>query len=236
MKKEIFKGKERINFSEEELRQAACTIQDALLGSLPEANEVNCDLSEGFKRRMEVLIRKNKFHQVLHRTLQSFAAALLLILMCSGIWLAFDTEARADFLWWVRNAYENSIVYEFFGGWRKNEMPEIEFGWLPEGYTRAETNFDDNSGYVLFDGSEGEKIVVMYEFMYSGLYSEISDFDNNLEYEKVWIGGIPADFYFDPGEENSNVLLWMDEDKGICFIIISLLDKTDMIKIAENIT
>lgn len=236
MKENNFKVRGKTGFSEEELRQAACAIQDALLAALPEADEIECELSDGFRRRMDALMKKDKFRRRFRRTARNLAAALLFILLCSSIWLVFDTEARADFLRWVRNVYENSIVYEFFGDGREDKLPEIEFGWLPEGYTKAETNFGDNSGYVLFDSREGEKIVFMYEFMYSGLHSEISDFDNNLEYEKVWIGGMPADFYFDPGEEDSNVLLWIDEDKGVCFIIISLLEKTDMIKIAENIT
>lgn len=89
---------------------------------------------------------------------------------------------------------------------------------------------------MLFTSNDGEDIVFFYGYMYVGSDSEILTVsDNKIIYESVKVNGSSADFYLDSGENEANILWWIDEESGIAFDLNSLLGKEAMIKIAENI-
>lgn len=157
-----------IYFSDAELTQAACAVRDALTASLPDNDEIDHQFSAGFVSGMNILIRKNRAKNTFRKIMQSAAMILLSLLIGSGIWLATDTDAMADFSRWVRSVYENNFLYDFFGDMSSKPLPTLEFAWLPDGYTLAASEIDEEGGALLFSSEDGEDIVFGYGFMYSG--------------------------------------------------------------------
>lgn len=183
---------------------------------------------------MEALIRKGRRAHSFRRFARSAAAVLLMALMVAGIWLAFDGEARAEFLRWIRNEYENGIVYKFFARREEKMLPDVEVGWLPEGYAESVRKISSDHGYILFIDDNGERLVLYYRYMYSATSYSITC-DNNVVREEVFVNGEIADFYLDKGKESQNLLFWSNDNWGIKFNLDAALDKEVMIKIAENI-
>ena len=94
--------------------QAAKRVGEAMLASLPEPEDCTHEFSPEFERSMERLIQKTKRRAHVRRCLRSIAVAALAVVIGLSAWLAVDTEAQAAVVEWVRTAYEDSIVYEFF--------------------------------------------------------------------------------------------------------------------------
>lgn len=225
-----------ISFSDEQLQQAAYAVREALIISLPEPDEIEHEFSASFSSKITALIKREKNQRNIMHIMRGVAAIFLAALIGSGLWLSFDAEVRADFVWWVRSVYENSVLYEYFGNRKVGVLPKCEFGWLPDGYVKAIENIGEESGTVLFTSNDGEDIVFFYGYMYVGSDSEILTVsDNKIIYESVKVNGNSADFYLDSGENEANILWWIDEESGIAFDLNSLLGKEEMIKIAENI-
>lgn len=228
------KRKGSYSFSDGELREAAVKVMYALADALPENPEPEHAFSEGFQAKMRKLIRKSRAAQAFRTLARGAAAVLLMALITASVWLAFDGEARADFLQWVRNEYENGIVYKFFARREEKTLPEIVFGWLPEGCVESSAEVSRDHGYILFDVGNGENILLYYRYMYSATSYSITR-DSTVTHEEILLNGQSADFYLDEGEENQNVLFWSDDAWGIEFNLVATLDKNEMVKIAENI-
>lgn len=233
---ERFKEKRKgsYSFSDGELREAAVKVMYALADALPENPEPEHAFSEGFQAKMRKLIRKSRAAQAFRTLARGAAAVLLMALITASVWLAFDGEARADFLQWVRKEYEARIVYNFFEGREEKELPKIEFGWLPEDCVESSTEISYDHGYIYLIYSRDENIVFSYSFIHTDLSASITR-DDSLMCEKVFIKNIAGDFYMNLEEGSSNVLWWVDEESKIEFHINAPLDKETMIKIAENI-
>lgn len=228
------KRKGSYSFSDGELREAAVKVMYALADALPENPEPEHAFSEGFQAKMRKLIRKSRAAQAFRTLARGAAAVLLMALITASVWLAFDGEARADFLQWVRKEYEARIVYNFFEGREEKELPKIEFGWLPEDCVESSAEVSRDHGYILFDVGNGENILLYYRYMYSATSYSITR-DSTVTHEKVFVNDIAADFYGDLEDGGSNMLWWSNEAVGIEFDLNAPLDKETMIKIAENI-
>lgn len=190
--------------------------------------------SARFQAKMRALIKKSRRARAFRSFARSVAAVLLVALMVAGIWLAFDGEARAEFFQWIRNEYEERIVYNFFEKRETKALPEIEAGWLPEGYAETMEDTGKESRYILYTNNEGKSIIFYYRFIYSDLASSVTK-DRDIEYEEVSINDDFADFYHNIDGDDQNMLYWVDEEMNMELSINAFLGKDIMIKIAENI-
>lgn len=228
------KQEENYSFSDGELREAAVKVMHALADALPEDPEPEHEFSERFQAKMKALLMKSRVKRAVKSFARSAAAVLLMALMAAGIWLAFDEEARADFFQWVRDEYESGIVYKFFERREEKTLPRVEFGWLPEGSVESEAKINDDHGYILFNISSGEYLVLYYRYMYSETSYSITR-DSNVIHEVVFVNGKVADLYIDLEKDDPNMLLWTENAEGIEYNLNGSFDEETMIKIAENI-
>lgn len=228
------KQEENYSFSDGELREAAVKVMHALADALPEDPEPEHEFSERFQAKMKALLMKSRVKRAVKSFARSAAAAVLMALMAAGIWLAFDEEARADFFQWVRDEYESGIVYKFFERREEKTLPRVEFGWLPEGSVESEEKINDDHGYILFNISSGEYLVLYYRYMYSETSYSITR-DSNVIHEVVFVNGKVADLYIDLEKDDPNMLLWTENAEGIEYNLNGSFDEETMIKIAENI-
>ncbi len=61
------------------------------------------------------------------------------------------------------------------------------------------------------------------------------DRDGTETYKQVSVNGTSAEMYLDQNEENSNILIWMDENTGTIFRIFAPIGETELIKMAESV-
>lgn len=234
MSKADAEQKNEFCFNDNELEQAALLVRDALAELTPQPEDEAHIFSGHFLVEMNVLLKKTRIHHSLKKLGQSAAAVILLLLISSVVWLSFDVEARADFIQWIRNEYEDSIVYNFFNKKESSDFPDVEVQWLPEGFTESFSEYSNGSGDIIFTDSNGREIIFSYYIMTLQSSTSITQ-DGSIVHEEVLVNGKPADFYQDLDEADPNILWWTDEDSGIALELNALLTKDELVEIAENV-
>ena len=222
------------SFSENDLRNAARAVRKSMLASLPEPSEIECEFSEGFLNKMDVLIALDKRRQRVRLIARRVAMIFLAILLGLSTWLAIDTEARATAMKWIREVIEDNIYYRFFGTSKETKLPNFVPAWLPDGFTLTESDNSTTHHMFFYEDTESNMILFDYCFLSDGLQVQYSGDDS--ERETVYIREVPADFY--PADETSfsNNLIWIDEYEGIVFLLDSNLEKEVMLRIADSVT
>ncbi|MCC8048539.1 MAG: hypothetical protein LIO52_05530, partial [Oscillospiraceae bacterium] len=103
--------------SDEYLYSHLPQAERALMTRVPPEGELSHEFSRRFRRRMSALIRHERRSPAARTAakLGKIAAVLLLALAVSfGAVIGTDTEARAEFLSWVRELHERTYSYTFF--------------------------------------------------------------------------------------------------------------------------
>lgn len=237
MSEKMWGNSAKKGFRDEELVQAAGLVREAMLGVLPEPAVCDHEFSPEFQAKMERLFAKERVHHILHTVRRYAAAIILLILFTGGVVLAVDTEARASFFEWVKKVYENSIVYEFFGGAQEEGLPNYELGWVPEGYEAVDVYRDEttySAVYMKVDDPEAG-FVFDYHIKQEGDIYEILYDEEEYEIKKVNINGLTGDLFLSLVETETNTLVWLDNIRGVVISINGYLAEEDMLHIAENI-
>ena len=226
------------SFSENDLRNAARAVRESMLASLPEPSEIECEFSEGFLNKMDALIALDKRRQRVRLIARRAAMIVLTILVTLGAWLAVDTEARAGFVQWIKEVSRNYTIYHFFSNQPGDKLPQYALGWLPEGFTLAETDTNETGHIEIYTNkSTGYEVFFMYHSAQSGFVPMIVyDYGNETLQETVHVHDVKADYY--PADENSseNTLVWIDEKQDIWFELSSGLSKEAILRMAESIS
>lgn len=225
------------NFQDKELSRAAGLVREAMLGELPEPAMCDHEFSPEFQAKMERLFVKDRVYHTLHTICRYAAAIILLILFTAGVVLAVDTEARANFFEWVKKIYENSIVYEFFGGTQDEGLPNYELGWVPEGYEAVDVYRDETTYSAIYMKVDDPEAVFVFDYsqkqegdIYEVLYDE-----EEYEIKKVDINGLVGELYLSLIKTETNDLIWVDEDKGVVLAISGYINEEDMLHMAEEV-
>ena len=109
------------------------------------------EFSLQFKKKIKKLKRKAD-HPVFYHAARRIASIVLAILIAGGVWITVDAEARAAFVGWVKEVYEEFFVYRFNDETDiQNEPYEYEFTWLPNGYVK------------LYEKDTGSRITRLYK-------------------------------------------------------------------------
>ncbi len=224
----------QVPFSDEALRAAAQAVRESMLRALEEEEPEEHSFSEAFLEKIRKLVVIDRQRLRRRAVWQRVAGIILGILIGSGFFLAFNAEARADFMSWVRSTYENSILYEFFQGTKKEEavLPEIEFTWLPGEYEIQEIYNDGHSMTFIMTSSVDSMFLKCWIIedkdhfeVFSEDYSQIDCSINNSN----------ATFYKAKDEDTDNVIVWTSEDNSTMYFLSSKHDMKIMIEIAERI-
>ena len=215
-----------------QLRSALIEIRDYELGQLPE-EEWNYEFSSRFQRKMEQLIKREKHPVTYH--VRRFAAALFIALgVIGGMVFAFNAEVRAEVIRWIMEQFsENGYRYQ-------NEVDtEVDVskytleGIVPEEYQLVDRNEGEESiieAYVRGDGS-----LLTFSVMRSTKSEEfIISFDSGIRIETTYVNGNKADLYLPEDSNDSSVIVWQGSN-GALFSIMAIMDKEQLIKIAEGI-
>lgn len=223
--------------SDEALQQAAASVRQSLLDSLPPPFQCEHEFSDTFQAKMKRMIARYNLRRTVCQAARRVAAVFLAALIGAGVWLAVDAEARAAFSSWVREVYEEHIVYRFFGEPAAKELPAYRITWLPDGYEEVDI-FDSGETYnVLYQKGDDlmSAFIFDYRFVQSGTLS-VMEIDNASYIHKIIdMNGVQADFYEALIPNETNNLIWVDEDVVVVFELNGFLDESVMMHIAESI-
>ena len=190
--------------------------------------------------RLSLVEQMKKPRSAWRVALKRVAMFFLALLIGASVWLAADKGARAAFQRWIREVYENSVVYRFFGS-PEETFPQYELKWVPEGYELATEieSVDSNNKQkdVLYENSEtGDSFIFSYQSFSEDISMTIGGYEDQVmpESEPCIINGLDGIYYPKDRFGVSN-LVWTDDKHSIVLSIDSTLDKDTMLHIAESV-
>lgn len=222
-------------FDEMALRRAAARTNESLLSVLPGPGACERSFSERFLAKMEKLLKRQSNWRIRHAVLRYAAAILITVSLTLGTLLVFSPEARASLTQWVREKYENGIIYRFHNEPSHKLLPLYELTWIPEGMEQKQIHYNEFSYGTFYYNDETEQgFSLDYSYMdNSSLPTVIPEEGCTVTHTEV--NGCPADFYQMLDNRNTNVLVILDEDANIIFSIAANIDKDSIFNIAEHI-
>lgn len=220
--------------SEEMLRSAAATSRTIFVAHLERDFDPawGHTFSPAFMRKIKKLTRRAD-HPGFYHGLQRVASIFLAMLIGASVCLSVNTQARAAFVQWVREVYEEYILYRYFSTPQDDTLPTYEITALPDGYILTDSITDETSCIQIFE--QGDSVILfLYRFVSSDTQTEI--FLGDYQYESIQFGSVFYDFYAPEDKNFSNELLWFDNQNHMEFQLSSFLDKTEMVEIAASVT
>ena len=223
-------------FSNRELRHAAALVGESLLSELPPPSACDHEFSEQFKTDMATLLGTAHKREVRILVLRRVAAAVLALLIGASVFLALNPTTRAAIGRWLREVYENQIIYYFKGEDADSPLPDCEIGWIPEGYEQENAYRNPVFGNAIFYNTQHDLLTVEYTKMSDSIvHSVMFDHPECVVSKSVFIGGCPGDLYLFPDGSESSILVWQDETMNVQFTIYGTLSEAELLKIAESI-
>lgn len=222
-------------WTEQDLSGAAKCVAESMLQSFPSPSECEHAFSDNFEQSMELLQRKSKRMATAHKVWQRVAAVLIVAILSLSTWLTVDVEARERVFQWLKETYENLIVYRFDGGQTEEAFPTYEPLWIPDGFTIQQSNY--NTGHtcdIYMNENSGEIFLIECSFMDNAAMSMTVN-NPSAKPAQYDINGIPGDFY-DADENSTNrSLIWVDVGRAMVFDIQGNISEQDMVHIARSL-
>ncbi len=224
-----------MKITDEMLRSAASAYNAAVV---LQAEKIHAEaqphvFSPEFDERIRQLADRTE--RSVGRQVLKWAAAILVTLMMTGAtWLALDTQARAEFIGWVKELFDNNYSYSYTGEPTTSDYVVIEYelSWLPEGYQKVITAGLDDMPTFIYQNELGEHFQFAYIKDPESMEWLIDvDFSQKIQ---VNIHGYPADLFLPVDSLQGSVIVWSEGD--IAFMISGKLTKEELLCIAENVT
>jgi len=189
-----------------------------------------------FSLQFEKKIKKLKWkadHPVFYHATKRIASIVLAILITGGVWIAVDAEARAAFVGWVKEVYEEFFVYRFNDETDiQNEPYEYEFTWLPNGYVKLYEKDTGSRITRLYKNEAGQ--MLQFNYVYDPNETDIYVIAPTATVDDAVVNGYAADFIISGDERAANVLMWIDSN-NCAFYISAYLEKEDLVNLAESL-
>lgn len=220
--------------TEEMLREAAEKASEALTAYYERDYDPDKPLETPpeFEKKIERLKRRAK-HPVFYKTMHRVASIVLAILIIGGAWITVDAEARAAFVGWVKEVYEEFFVYRFNDETDiQNEPYEYEFTWLPNGYVKLYEKDTGSRITKLYKNEAGQ--MLQFNCVYDPNETDIYVIAPEAMVDDAVVNGYAADFIISGDEGAANVLMWTDS-KNCAFHISAYLEKEDLVNLAESL-
>lgn len=219
--------------TDEMIAKAAFEIDQAILDMLPDPGECDHVFSLSFQNKIKKLIRKAK-HYVAYRVLKRVACILLAVLVSASMILAFNTEARAAFVDWIKEQFEGFYYYFFEGEAAEEDPRAYNLDWLPGGYTLLASNESRIEKTEIYADEAGN--ILRFTCLYNSDVSSLLVGLGEYEHKEIEIGRVNADIYLDTNHQNANSIVWSSPNGDILFSVTARLEESDLIKIAENLS
>ena len=174
------------------------------------------------------------------RRWKRITAAVAAFIVSIGIMFATNSEALAGLINWFGHNDEkdpDSYVYEFSEDYADKKLPQIIIGWLPKEFGDVEPQMgvmnDEHTFIRHYETKDGKAISLKISYMdkEETLYI-IPESGEKLQFEELRINNNRAELLWD---SKSSALYVFDDVNGIYTKIVANIEKSEMIKLAENI-
>lgn len=183
---------------------------------------------------MEAVSYQPKKKQIIWPRVRSAAACFLLAVLLTGsAILTFSVEARAAFFGWVREQYENFYVYFFEGETAVADPVKYELGWLPDGCVYV-TTIENESGEIFIYTDERDTLI-RFSYERAADSSMLSVDVAGNETIPVKINGCPGEISMSPSEDETDQIIWIDNETNTLFLISGHFDQEIFIRMAESV-
>ena len=218
--------------SDKMLYIAAGEYEQALLASLPDADECDHSFSAKFEKKMRHLCHRVKYASA-YSVMKRIACAVIAIILSGSMLLMFNTEVRAAVIGWIKETYNSFTSYFFVDQVESEEPLNYEFTKLPEGYRLLIRQETDAGNIAIYQDGDGR-------IMQLGCYTSKSGivFVGGYEYEysQVVVSGKTADLYIAKDPSHSNTIIWENGKGNMFFQLTAYLEKNSLIQLAECVS
>ena len=145
-------------------------------------------------------------------------------------------EARAAFAGWIREVYETYDRY-FFGSEMSAgaEVDNYVPSYIPAGFDLLDVIETDGSTTMVWQDADGDLLYFQSFFNLDNAVGELYVETEGMDHKSVTVSGLVADFYYSEDREQSNTIVWTDDQKNALYIISAMLEEEELICIAESV-
>lgn len=194
-----------------------------------------------FRRQMKRMLAnpnawaKQRQRPLWQKFLQKAAVFLLICSVTFGAVMATSPTVRATVIEWVVEWYETHVVYRFFGDSDLNGVPRYDITELPTGYNSVgEVTRLIESVIVKYKNKEETAICLEYAQAENG--SALIVNTENMEVSAIKVDGHYGYLYLSSNSQESNLIIWYDEQEKIQFMIDGFVTKEDLLKMADSVS
>ena len=165
--------------------------------------------------------------------LQKAATILVVLSVTLGSMMVFSTEVRATVVRWIRDQFQGTIFYEYFGDDVSDQIPHFTIGNLPEGYVEVERIGTSAAENVKYKNQVNDEIWFSYYFVQQGGTAAIVPEDDMIC--KIKINEMDGELYIPQDPENMKMIHWIDKKENIHYFINATVEENILLEMAENI-
>lgn len=219
-----------------DIAKAAKTVGQSMRASLPDPKLCAYEPTPEYVDRILALAEMNcsrQYYSDKKLWTKRVAAIFLAGIIGAGAWLSVDAKARDAFFSWVRHIYENSIIYSFFAGERLDELPDCSVNWLPNGFEQTMETGGQASRTKVYSNGSSE---IYFDWWLVSDTTENAFLSADAEIRDVRVNEFEGNLLIPEDTEMTSELIWIDNEKGVSFLISAYLDESELIKIAESVS
>ena len=222
--------------TDSQLTQATAIVRNSMLMVLDQTEIPAHIFSSEFELKIQALRKQENRYQAIHKVIRHCVAAMLVLVLGTGIILTVNVEARATVIAWIKEVFEDRIEYWFTGSPQK-EFPEYELTWIPDD---MECIYDESTEYsrsvIYMNPNDLQRgFTFSYSRMQegSGTIMVLNETEHSIT--PVDINGMDGDLYLSKDPETTHSLIWFDEEQQITLNITSHMDSDVILHIAESV-
>lgn len=219
--------------SEQDLQNAAATLRNTMLDTLPQNSEG--EFSAEFEQKIIALKKdhRKQNERTLHiRRLAAVAAVFVLIVT---MFFSVNTEARAAVSSWFMETFDTHSIF-WFTGEKPIQLPVFELSDVPEKYECVYDETLTNSRTMLYVNPEDETDGFTFDYGFIQDNSPLTiDYGGiAVTVQDVTVNGCPGKLYISSESGESHALIWIDESNDVVFTMTSFLEPNVMLHIAGS--
>jgi hypothetical protein len=213
------------------IKVAVAEAFEAELDALPQESELlDYAPSPDFDRRIGSLIRRSYGRIRTRRALKTtgkIAACLCILLTVTSVVLLSVGATRTAILNAVIEWTDKYTAFQFQA---TSDQPWRRPTYVPAGYVEKKADIKSAMAQFVYENGAGD-MILLNEMKADGTTMAIDN--ERHKYSEVQLNGVKAYLFTGETQEDGNILLW--EARGTMFTLQTMLDKNELMRIAESI-
>lgn len=220
------------------LTQALKQKNQIYLNSLPSEGELSreLDYSAEFKKKIQELITSYKRKSILKKTFSYMKKFVAILLIAAGLGfsvLMFNQPVRAAIQNIITQWFDQYTRFDFQSDSGVIEPRNYTLAYLPDGFVESKKLEFPVFERVIYEYEDLNGIDILFEYSVTSESYSISLDNEHSTHSKIELKGSEAHLFESNQEDRRSYLVWVQE--GYTFKLASMLDTSELIKIAQNI-